>query len=107
MRTVRPPRSLVEPVKGEDGEVGFLGELLHDPLSADAYEQVLDELAGEELRALFIRLADRERDVLSARLGLDGHDPERLTQVAERLGISAERARQIEQRALGKLREAA
>ena len=107
MRTDRPPRSLVEPVRGEDEGVGLLGELLHDPLSAAAYEEVLDELAGEQLRALFIRLADRERDVLSARLGLDGRDPERLTQVAERLGISAERVRQIEQRALGKLREAA
>ncbi len=37
-----PPRRLDEPLTGAEGELGTLGELLADPLSADAYEQVLD-----------------------------------------------------------------
>jgi RNA polymerase sigma factor (sigma-70 family) len=96
-------RSLDEPVLGTEGEVGTLGDLLADPVSADAYEEVLDALAGEQLRALLGRLTERERDVVAARFGF-GRPPERLVEVGERLGVSAERVRQIEDRALAKLR---
>jgi RNA polymerase sigma factor (sigma-70 family) len=96
-------RSLDEPLAGEAGEVGALGDLLEDPLSADAYEQVVETVAGEQLRALLSRLTDREREVVRARFGFDG-EPERLVAIGERLGVSAERARQIEERALAKLR---
>jgi RNA polymerase sigma factor (sigma-70 family) len=98
-------RSLDEPIEGA-GEVGTLGDLLADPLSADAYEQVVVSVAGEQLRALLSRLTDRERDVVRARFGFDG-EPERLVDIGKRLGISAERVRQIEERALAKLRQAA
>ena len=97
--------SLDEPIEGS-GEVGTLGDLLADPLSADAYEQVVESVAGKQLRALLSRLTDRERDVVRARFGFDG-EPERLVDIGERLGISAERVRQIEERALAKLRQAA
>jgi RNA polymerase sigma factor (sigma-70 family) len=96
-------RSLDEPLAGEAGEVGALGDLLEDPLSADAYEQVVETVAGEQLRALLSRLTDREREVVRARFGFDG-EPERLVAIGERLGVSAERVRQIEERALAKLR---
>ena len=98
-------RSLDEPIEG-GGEVGALGDLLADPLSADAYEQVVETVAGEQLRALLSRLTDRERDVVRARFGFDG-EPERLVDIGQRLGVSAERVRQIEERALAKLRQAA
>jgi RNA polymerase sigma factor (sigma-70 family) len=99
-------RSLEEPVEGGETEVGALGDLLEDPLSAEAYEQVVETVAGAQLRALLARLTDRERDVVRARFGFDAK-PERLTDVGERLGLSAERVRQIEERALSKLRHAA
>ena len=98
-------RSLDEPVEGGEGEVGSLGDLLEDPLSADAYEEVIEAVAGEQLKALLSRLTDRERDVVRARFGFGGA-PEKLSEVGERLGISAERVRQIEERALAKLRHA-
>jgi RNA polymerase primary sigma factor len=101
----RAPRSLDEPVAGTEGEVGSLGVLLADPLSADAYEEVLDAIAGEQLRSLLGRLTDREREVVNARFGFD-RPPEKLAEVGERLGLSGERVRQIEQRALVKLRRA-
>lgn len=96
-------RSLEEPVAGDEGQIGSLGDLLADPLSADAYEEVLDAIAGEQLRSLLGRLTDRERDVVNARFGF-GRPAEKLVEVGERLGLSAERVRQIEQRALVKLR---
>lgn len=98
-------RSLDETVEG-DGEVGSLGELLEDPLSAEAYEAVIDAVAGEQLKALLSRLTEREREVVRARFGFDG-PAEKLVEIGERLGISAERVRQIEERALAKLRRAA
>jgi len=97
-------RSLDEPVEGGEGEVGALGDLLEDPLSAQAYEQVLEAVAGEQLRALLSRLTERERDVVRGRFGFEGA-PQKLGQIGERLGISAERVRQIEERALVKLRQ--
>lgn len=96
-------RSLDESIGSVDGEVGTLGDLLEDPLSATAYEDVIDAVAGEQLRALLSRLTDREREVVQARFGFDTA-PEKLAEVGERLGVSAERVRQIEERALAKLR---
>jgi RNA polymerase sigma factor (sigma-70 family) len=99
-------RSLDEPVENTEGELGTLGDLLEDPLSAAAYEDVVDAVAGEQLRALLSRLTEREREVVQARFGFDVQ-PEKLSEVGERLGVSAERVRQIEERALAKLRHAA
>lgn len=99
-------RSLDEPIGSMDAELGTLGDLLEDPLSAAAYENVVDAVAGEQLRALLSRLTDREREVVRARFGFDA-PAEKLSEVGERLGLSAERVRQIEERALAKLRSAA
>jgi RNA polymerase sigma factor (sigma-70 family) len=99
-------RSLDDPIEGGEGNLGSLGDLLEDPLSADDYEEVIDAIAGEQLKALLSRLTDREREVVYARFGFEG-ESERLVDIGERLGISAERVRQIEQRALAKLRQAA
>ena len=96
-------RSLDEPIEAGGGEVGSLGDLLEDTLSAAAYEEVIDAVAGAQLRALLSRLTERERDVVTARFGFDG-EPEKLVEIGERLGLSAERVRQIEERALAKLR---
>lgn len=97
----RTPRSLHEPTGGDD-EVGTFGELLADPLAEAAYEDVLARLEVQEVHALLGALSEREREVLRARFGLDGPEQAR-TEVAGRLGVSAERVRQVEARALGKL----
>jgi RNA polymerase sigma factor (sigma-70 family) len=98
-------RSLDEPLAGGEAEIGSLGDLIEDPLSAEVYEEVLDAVAGEQLRALLARLSDREREVVNARFGF-ARESERLVDIGERLGVSAERVRQIEERALAKLRHA-
>ena len=99
------PRSLEEPINTTDGQLGVFGELLVDPLAAEAYEQLLDHSEIEQVRALLGSLNDRERMILRARYGLDGPE-QSLRDVGEQIGLSAERVRQIEQRALGKLRAA-
>ncbi len=109
MAVERTPRSLEAPAGDGDGggsALGAFGELLADPLAEDEYERVLRAIETEEMLALLSGLSDRERDVLRARYGLDGEE-ESLRTVAGRLGVSAERVRQVEQRALGKLAAAA
>jgi RNA polymerase sigma factor (sigma-70 family) len=102
----RPPRALEEPLEGSEGAVGTFGELLADPLAEDEYERVVSHIAAGQLRDLLSGLSERERDVLRARFGLDGQ-ARNLREIAENLGVSSERVRQIENRALGKLRAAA
>ena len=102
----RTPRALDEPLAGDEGRVGTFGDLLVDPLAEDEYERVVSRLEIEELRGLLSGLSDRERAILRARYGLDGPE-QSLGEIGAGHGLSAERVRQIEQRALGKLRAAA
>ena len=101
----RVPQSLDQPVSKGEGELGTFGELLVDPLAGDAYEQLLDHSEIEQVRALMGSLNERERTILRSRYGLDGPE-QSLREIGDRLGLSGERGRQIEQRALGKLRSA-
>jgi RNA polymerase sigma factor (sigma-70 family) len=102
----RPARSTDEPVVAHDGAVGAFGDLLVDPLAEGEYERVLDAIEVKQLSALLSGLSDRERDILRARYGVDGEE-QSLREIGARMGVSAERVRQLEQRALGKLAAAA
>ncbi len=101
-RAARPVASLEAPV-GEAGGLA-LGDLLQD--EAPGTEEVVE---GAERRAAVEQaladLGERERLVLRLRYGLEGPGEEQtLVAVGERLGISRERVRQVEQRALEELR---
>lgn len=102
LATERAPRSLEEPVAGDEGAIGTFGDLLVDPIAEDEYEQVLSNIEVQELHTVLAGLSDRERDVLRLRYGLDG-DEHTLREVGGQLGLSGERVRQIERRALAKL----
>jgi RNA polymerase sigma factor (sigma-70 family) len=107
LATERPARSLESSTGGDGDEgVGSFGELLSDPLAEDEYERVVAQVAAEELRGLLSSLSGRERRILSSHRGLDGPE-ESLRDIGARLGLSAERVRQLEQRAIGKLRTGA
>jgi RNA polymerase sigma factor (sigma-70 family) len=100
----RTPRALEESLG--DGTDGTFGDHLADPHAEDAYERVDRRLEVEELRDLPNELCEREQAILRARFGLDGRQ-QTLREVAGRLELSAERVRQIEERALEKLRASA
>lgn len=103
LATDHRPRSLDEPVH-DDRELGTFGELLVDPLAEEEYEQVLGAIEIEDLHTLLAGLSDRERDVVRSRFGFDENPGgESFREIGERLGISGERVRQIERRAVAKL----
>jgi RNA polymerase primary sigma factor len=103
----RRPRGIEERLGGADDGAsgGTVGEQIADPFAQDAFDEVSRPLEPRELPELLEALSVRERVILNARFGLDG--PQRtLREVGANLGVSVERVRQIEERALGKLRDA-
>jgi RNA polymerase primary sigma factor len=100
MRTVV---SLDRPIGGADEETPF-GALL--PAEGDGPdEEVAVSLDREAVRRAVEQLPDRQREVVRMRYGIDGSDPQRLSDTGRALGISAERVRQIENDALRRLAE--
>jgi RNA polymerase sigma factor (sigma-70 family) len=101
----RSARALEEPVAGYEGVFGTFGDLLADPQAEAAFERVPHRLEVERALRLLEGLSERERTILHGRFGLDCAELT-LRELAERLGVSAERVRQIEERALSRLRDA-
>ena len=91
---------------GDTDAVGPAGDLVVDPLSTEAFERAIERVTAPAVRALLSTLTERERQVLRWRFGVDDEELS-LREIARRLGMSAERVRQIEGRALVKLRSAA
>jgi RNA polymerase primary sigma factor len=93
----RTVTSLDRPV-GEEGDTA-LGDLLEsgDP---DIEDEVELSLVEETLRRTIEDLPEPERDVIRLRYGINGDDPQPLRETGRRLGLSAERVRQIESKAL-------
>jgi RNA polymerase primary sigma factor len=101
---VEDPVSLETPVG--DGE-SLYGDLIEDTKSERPDDATALHLRRHELSAALERLNPRMRHVLSRRFGLDGHSPQTLEEVGAGLGITRERVRQLESRALRELRTVA
>jgi RNA polymerase primary sigma factor len=99
MRTIT---SLDRPV-GEEGSTE-LGDLLASDEIAP-HEEVEIGLRDETVRAALQQLPDQEREVIGLRYGLGGDDPTPLREAGRRLGLSPERVRRIEHKALERLAE--
>jgi RNA polymerase primary sigma factor len=96
----RTVTSLDRPV-GEEGDTAF-GDLLEG--GAPPVDQEVEVSLSEQLlRQTIEELPDTERDVIRLRFGLSGDEPQPLRETGRRLGLSAERVRQIESRALKRL----
>jgi RNA polymerase primary sigma factor len=99
--TERRPRALEELLGEADGAT--VGDALPDPASERHYEQVLDRMELGEVRDLADELDERARSVVRAHYGL-GQPARTLSEIGTGLGVTAERARQIEVEALRQLR---
>jgi RNA polymerase primary sigma factor len=101
---IEDPVSLETPVG--DGESVF-SDLIEDTKSDRPDAATAKTLRSRELANALRRLSPRMRRVLTLRFGLDGESPQTLEQVGTGLGITRERVRQLESRALRELRQAA
>src|SRR3954454_9885013 len=101
LELIEDPISLETPVG--DGE-SIYGDLVED-VNADLPEETTAEgMRSRELAKALDQLNPRMRHVISRRFGLDGQTPQTLEQVGSELGITRERVRQLESRALRELR---
>jgi RNA polymerase primary sigma factor len=101
---VEDPVSLETPVG--DGE-SMYGDLIEDTQAEKPDETTATNLRTAELATALERLNPRMRHVLALRFGLDGEKPRTLEEVGSGLGITRERVRQLEARALRELRTVA
>jgi RNA polymerase nonessential primary-like sigma factor len=101
------PTSLDTPLAHDAADAG--GETLMDRVADESSADPMDLMLGNEVERLLEDglhdLSEREREVLVGRYGLHGREPETLEVLAERLGLTRERIRQIQQEALTRLRK--
>jgi RNA polymerase primary sigma factor len=102
-RASRQSLSLDASLDGEADGKHFV-DLLQDLVTESPEELTFQELRRNQLQRLLKHLRDKERAVISARFGLDGHEPLTLEQTGAALGLTRERIRQIEQVALRRLK---
>jgi RNA polymerase primary sigma factor len=99
------PLSLDAPV-GEEEDTFFV-DFLSKHGTADVEEKVMSEILSKEIEEMLEKLPEKERRVIELRFGLRGEEPKTLREIGEILNISRERVRQLETRALRKLRNMA
>ncbi len=102
MRIRAQPLSLSEPLR-EDGD-GELGDIVEDRLAPSPFEMAAVSLLSHEVTRVLAQLDERERTVLRLRFGIDRGAPRTLEEVGAHFNLTRERIRQIEARAMSKLR---
>ena len=102
LRFANEPLSLSEPLR-EDGDAE-LGDVVEDRSVESPFEVAATALLPEEINRLLAPLDQREREILALRFGLDRGEPRTLEEVGEAFNLTRERIRQIEARAMSKLR---
>ena len=98
----REPISLHTPL-GEDGD-SELGDLIEDSQAIQPAEAASMTLLQEQLHSVLGTLSEREADVVSMHFGLTDGQPKTLEEIGKVYGVTRERIRQIESKAMSKLR---
>ncbi len=94
--------SLEKPVGDE--EDSFLGDFIQDTSQPSPYDSASKQFLKENIEEVFQTLSDREAKVLKMRFGLGGYRSMTLEEVGKEFGVTRERIRQIEAKALRKLK---
>jgi RNA polymerase sigma factor (sigma-70 family) len=102
LRHAAEPRSLSEPL-GSEGDTEF-GDMVEDHSAVSPFDAAAASLLSGEVAKLLIVLDERERAILQLRFGLDRGEPRTLDEVGAQFQLTRERIRQIEARAMSKLR---
>jgi RNA polymerase sigma factor (sigma-70 family) len=105
LRHAAAPLSLSEPLR-EDGDAE-LGDVVEDRFAVSPFDAAAATLLSDEVNKMLLDLDERERQILRLRFGLDRGEPRTLDQVGEHFSLTRERIRQIEARAMSKLRHPA
>jgi RNA polymerase primary sigma factor len=92
---------------GRDGddEDSVLGDFIEDTDGKTPEESAADQLLKEQVRAVLSTLSDREQKIIRMRFGLDNGKSHTLEEVGQEFAVTRERIRQIEAKALAKLRK--
>ena len=90
---------------GDEGEDSTLGDFIEDEDTATPEESASMQLLKEKVREVLSSLSDRERKILEMRFGLNGTKSHTLEEVGLEFAVTRERIRQIEAKALMKLRK--
>jgi RNA polymerase primary sigma factor len=102
MKISQEPTSLQTKIGDEDDSV--LGDFIQDTSQPTPYDQTSRVLLKEQLEEVLATLNDREKKVLIMRFGLEDGRPRTLEEVGRAFGVTRERIRQIEAKAIRKLR---
>ena len=102
-RVINATRTATQPVSLD--LLCSLNEVIEDRTTPRPDQQFFDDYERRKLRELLDLISDREATVLRLRYGLDDNTPMTLEEIGERLGLTRERIRQIENEALNKLFE--
>ena len=89
----------------DDGEDSTLGDFIEDEDSASPEESAATQLLKEQVREVLSSLSDREQKIIEMRFGLNGTKSHTLEEVGLEFAVTRERIRQIEAKALMKLRK--
>ena len=103
-RASQRPTSLDAPVN--DGEGINFGEIIGDEKAVHPLEALEDKTLKGQLADLLEVLDEREYRIIGARYGLDGNKPLKLEEVGGEFGVTRERIRQLQAKALTKMRRA-
>ena len=102
MKISQDPVSLETPIGEEDDS--HLGDFIKDERSMSPEEYATNEILKEEIKSVLLTLQEREQEVLELRFGLVDGTSHTLEEVGKKFNVTRERIRQIEAKALRKLR---
>ena len=103
LRQALTTSSLDAPVNGEEGR-SFLGDLIADSSLDEPLDIVEQRIHHEQLGRWLSHLSEQEQNVLRMRFGLEGNERHTLAEIGRLMEVSRERVRQVELKALRKLR---